>query len=526
MGIRLGFSKKEWIYPLAILILGFSYYISYFNYGISLSDEGFFVYGAERVLQGQLPMSDFISYPPGSYLLLGLLFKGFGVNLQVSRYLEMAFLLMNGLMMFSIGKRLMPKTIALIPSFMLIAFPGPWHKVFFTFGLLLPLLALFRFMERRTTGRILMIGGAVGIALIFKFESALYSFLAILVILFGVHTLEAGDMLMNRDRIGHFFRDIALCSLASLTLLIPVLLVYLFQSSLIRLYLGIKEIYGGTNIVATSESFGQPSLLRAATKFHIGGLSHLFFYLIILLYLCMFVKVIFHFFIQKRRDFPLYLPILIMGCLSLTYAYAVFEKAHLLQSVAMAYLLFGYVIYMLLQKKGARSKVMLIFLISLLGLYLLDNFKWRAHFYSGSISRLVAIRREGAKKVSSAKANICVGKKESDTIHGLIHFFEGKNGYLMPLRFDPMVNFLTDLENPTRFSILYPTFISDPSRQRQVIDEVEKYGIKYLLIKRVFWTSQESAGFRNYAPIIYEFVRERYHLEKEIEDYLIFSRRS
>jgi hypothetical protein len=85
---------------------------------------------------------------------------------------------------------------------------------------------------------------------------------------------------------------------------------------------------------------------------------------------------------------------------------------------------------------------------------------------------------------------------------------------------------LTDLENPTRFSILYPTFISDPSRQRQVIDEVEKYGIKYLLIKRVFWTSQESAGFRNYAPIIYEFVRERYHLEKEIEDYLIFSRRS
>jgi hypothetical protein len=71
--------KKEWIYPLLIVIIGFCYYISYFNYGISLRDEGSLVYGAERVLEGQLPMSDFISYTPGSYFLLALLFKLFGV---------------------------------------------------------------------------------------------------------------------------------------------------------------------------------------------------------------------------------------------------------------------------------------------------------------------------------------------------------------------------------------------------------------------------------------------------------------
>lgn len=72
---------KNWIYPLGIILLGFTYYITYLNYGISLSDEGFFVYGAERVLQGQLPMSDFISYLPGNYFLLALLYKIFGLNL-------------------------------------------------------------------------------------------------------------------------------------------------------------------------------------------------------------------------------------------------------------------------------------------------------------------------------------------------------------------------------------------------------------------------------------------------------------
>jgi len=42
-------------------------------------------------------MSDFISYPPGSYFLLALLFKIFGVNLLVSRLME------NGLSSFQRG---------------------------------------------------------------------------------------------------------------------------------------------------------------------------------------------------------------------------------------------------------------------------------------------------------------------------------------------------------------------------------------------------------------------------------------
>lgn len=166
--------KEKWIYSLSIVILGFCYYISFFNYGISLGDEGFFVYGAERVLQGRLPMSDFTSYPPGSYFLLALFFKVFGVTLVVSRAMEMAFLLINGLMMFYIGKRLMAKKLALMPSFILILFPGFWHKVFLTFGLLLTIITLFRLLEKRSTGRILAVGWSIGIALIFRIESALF----------------------------------------------------------------------------------------------------------------------------------------------------------------------------------------------------------------------------------------------------------------------------------------------------------------------------------------------------------------
>ena len=92
--------RKGWIYPLIIAIGGFCYYMSYFNYGISFGDEGFLVDGAERVLRGQLPGSDFMAYPPGRYFLLALIFKLFEVNLWVSRFMEIGFLLINGILMF------------------------------------------------------------------------------------------------------------------------------------------------------------------------------------------------------------------------------------------------------------------------------------------------------------------------------------------------------------------------------------------------------------------------------------------
>lgn len=515
--------RKEWIYPSLIAILGFCYYICYINYGVNLGDEGFFVYGAERVLQGQLPMSDFTSYPPGSYFLLALLFKVFGVNLLVSRFMEIGFLLANGLMMYYISKRLMPKSWALIPSFILILFPGPWYKIFLTFGLLFSLITLLRYLEKRSTGRILVVGGATGIALIFKLEAGLFSLLTIWIVLFWNHCWKAGSFLVNKGTMLNGFKDIVLSSFGLLGVVAPLFIYYLSQSALIKLFGSLKGSYGSDDIGWVSDFFGKPSLLKAVTKFQIGGLANLFFYLIILLYLYVFWKVIVHLFIERKREFPFLLPVLILGVLSLIYAYIPFSKVYLLQSGAMAYLLFGFVLHSFTERKDMKSKVVLVVLVFLLGLYLLDNFNMRG-YHSGNINMRYKITKEGAILVSSKKAQIYTPKSFSSTINGLIQFFEGKDGYLMPLYYAPMVNFLTGLRNPTRFSILTPPYLIGASKQRQVIDEVEKYKIQYLLIDRLIWTSQDNLGFSRYAPILYEFVTKHYQLEKEIGGYLIFSR--
>ncbi len=519
-------SQKEWIYPSLIVILGFCYYISYINYGISLGDEGFFVDGAERVMRGELPMADFLAYPPGSYFALALLFKLFGVNLLASRFLEMAFLLINGIIMFYIGKRLMPSRWALIPSFILILFPGPWYKVFFTFGVLFPLITLIQYLEKKSMLKILTLGWAIGVVFLLKHESALFAILTTVVVLIGDHILGGENLVIDRKKISAFCKEMCLCFLALASVAAPFIIYYHSRSALTKVFYSLLRDSSFANVADVSGLFGKASLIKAVTKFHLGSLQHLFFYLILLLYFYVFGKFVVQFYRERRKEFPILLSVLIMGALSLSYAYFVTSKAHLLSSGAVSYILFGFVVYSTAEKRGMKSNILLIILAFLLGLYLLDNFRGSNHFHSGSISRLYRIRKEGVGLIRSNRAPVYVDVRLARILNDFIQFFEGKNGYLLPLDYGPMFNFLTGLENPTRFTILNEFFLKDEMSQNEVIKEIQNRGIKYLLIHRLPWMGQETHGFSTYAPKLYQFVNNRYRIETEIGGFLIFSAQS
>jgi hypothetical protein len=524
MKVGFDFLKREESYPFAIVFFGLLYYLSYVNYGISGDGEGLLVYGAQRVLQGHLPLVDFISYTPGSYFLLALLFKMFGPNLLVSRYLEIFFLLLNGLMIFFIGKRLMSPRFALLPSFLYIVIPGPWQKVFFTFGLLLPLVSLLGFLEKRGKLRTITVGWAVGISIIFKLESGLYSFITVVAVLFIASLSQGAYFPFKRKPLVGFVKELILFCFAVVSFLIPFVIYYSLKSPITRTLIELKSMYEVSGILGTMEVYGGPSLRQALGTFSLGRLEHLFFYLIVLLYIYALGRVVRHFLATKSESFPLILPVLIMGILALSYVYVGFEKGHLLNSATPAYILFGFVFHSVAKGKTKGKPILCVALILISGLFFLECMKWKNTFLSGSISRLYEIRKDGARLLPSERAKVYVTKKQFDGLYGLIQYFEDKKGYLMPLGFEPGINFLTSLENPTRFLILAPGYLRNPMLQMRVIDEIERYRVGYLLVKKRFWEGKGS--LRKFAPALWELVAKHYELEKEIGDHLIFSRYS
>src|SRR4051812_4396531 len=57
-----------------------------FHLGLNRIDEGFSAYGAQRILNGEIPYKDFWTiYLPAHYYFLALVFKIFGTTLWVER---------------------------------------------------------------------------------------------------------------------------------------------------------------------------------------------------------------------------------------------------------------------------------------------------------------------------------------------------------------------------------------------------------------------------------------------------------
>ncbi len=82
-----------------------------------VGDEGTVVYGAQRVLESQVPSRDFLELiGPGSFYWLALFFKLFGLNWHVTRF----FLLFNGvvtaLLIYWITRRYIRGAVSFLPS--------------------------------------------------------------------------------------------------------------------------------------------------------------------------------------------------------------------------------------------------------------------------------------------------------------------------------------------------------------------------------------------------------------------------
>lgn len=152
---------------------------------LGLYDEGVIVYGAARVLDGEVPHRDFWSvYPPGQFLAIAGLFKIFGPSLLVERVWDAFVRAAIALVTYLIADRLTTRDHATVAWLMCLG----WVWVVGFYGYPLLPAALFtmisayffiRFLQEPKNKWMLFAAGmSIGVAATFRHDIGFYTFLA------------------------------------------------------------------------------------------------------------------------------------------------------------------------------------------------------------------------------------------------------------------------------------------------------------------------------------------------------------
>lgn len=190
-----GFSSRRALYVAFVLaaLMGWASYRLNRAFGDFLSDEGYLWYGVQRVLAGEIPLRDFMSYEIGRYFLAAAILKPTGADgiiaLRGVLGLVGGVSLASSLGLVAVDAR-ETRFWRLIPCAMLFAlWLVPRHKVFDIAVSALLVVAVYRLLVSVRVERYFQLGLATGLVAVIGQNHGAYaliaSFLAIMLVWYG-----------------------------------------------------------------------------------------------------------------------------------------------------------------------------------------------------------------------------------------------------------------------------------------------------------------------------------------------------
>src|SRR5262245_40169703 len=186
--------------------------------GLNIYDEGLRLYGADRVLNGETPYSDFFAYyGPGEFYFLALLFKVFGVQIIVARLAAVFLIALAAVSVFALARSAAlgwPWAIIPVLALMLPFRTGSEFVVCDpAFALVLAAGAVLN-VGRDRLRPYLGAGALVGLAATFRHDFALYGAIAAVVTTLwrhGARPRDSGRPIDSERKVfGELWRPVAL----------------------------------------------------------------------------------------------------------------------------------------------------------------------------------------------------------------------------------------------------------------------------------------------------------------------------
>jgi hypothetical protein len=506
---------------LIIGLLSLAYYLSYYKYLEVDVDEGLLIQGAQRAMDGQLPLKDFHQYMPGRYYLLAVWFLVFGKSIATARLLLVIVHTLKNILLFHVARRLLPLPFSLIPVGLMLLLPGFWVKADISSVLLLNTLFLLKYLTPpHRTRHLVYLGLSVGFSVLFREDMAGYSFLTVAVLL-----LVKG--ILDKERFWSILRKGLLFSLMISAVLAPVALLYWQQGGLSRLGQGILETVRLGHI--ESSPFPPPAALFRHPAF-------VFPYLAILLFLIMITILFFRFRRKDPMDGPPNLFLLAVTLLAVLSFFHILHWTHefrIIQTGCLIHILWATLIYLAFREAKRRAprgggagwlKPAALNLGAVLALAVqvtLVIFSFTAdyavQFDAGGISLRSGVHRpiEGTDK-----AGILPPVQTAVSLSRLVKYI---NTYTSPRDTiycfgESILYFLAGRKNATEFDNgRIPAYF--PDQRKNFISQLWSRKPKVIIVRdfEIFWWSKKM-------PEVFRAIQQDYFLDGEMIYYYVFSR--
>ncbi len=441
-------------------ILALIYYIPFVNKGLILFDEGYMIHFAQRIATGQIPYYDFfVQYTPGFFYLLAFFFKLFGTNVLVGRIVTVSIAYLIVLLTFFLLDELgFHKLYFKIPSLVLISVFGfpllnvpidVWPCILLTVALMIVFVRANQFSKKWKYSLYL---GLLLSLMIFMKQNLGLGYLALVNLLLFVSWKENfKTKIINLLIIDSIF----------IVLSAPWIYYFFIRSG------DLSEFLRFSHDFVTTHPFSYPPLTYLFQPLGLFKLLPYYMPAIFVLVLC------YQYFFKKDRSVLLYTSLFPILGFALTII-PLTDLVHIYPFLGLSLVMF----FLGIQKIKLQYKLFYIILLAftvIIGLYLTlfrEQYRYGLPYrVDTTYSNLLTAK---GIMVTSIQA------KELSYINSYVDAHSKKSDYIFVYPFSPMLYFLTDRQNPTRYGNLIPGNVTY-EQEKQIVAILKKKKVSIVL---------------------------------------------
>lgn len=505
------------IFLIILFSLSFVYLLIGYRFSINEGyfDEGLSVYGATRVLNGDIPYKDFWSlYAPGEFYLLAGIFKLFGISIVAERIATVVIEALLALFIYILAKRFIPTKPALAVwlltlSWLRLKMPYSCSMTTALLFCIAACLAIASFISTKKLSWLAISGIFTGITVLFRQDIGFYLAIAASLIIFisrikkgiGANAVYyLGIAIIIAPMIFFFLSKSAFSDLVSSTIVFPIKVYPRFR------YLPFPGF--GTNAII--------------------------FYLPILIFVITIICIAFQkknrTTEQEKRLFALFC--LFLGIGFLNYSSVRSDIRHLLPTMIPTIILFGLLVSAATDRLRAKHKGRFMLIVNLTALILLV-------ISATPKAKLLLLHiKQPGLELDLGRARGCYDQTEfTQAQREAIQYIRERTRpderiFVGNLRHDRIVTndimfyFLSERDSATMYHELHPGLATTREIQEKIIDDIKKYNTRYI----VRWTDDEKTVEQNESnkpsgiTALDNFIQQNFTTVQGFDSYIILYR--